>query len=88
MDPSLEGDLSKEQDLLGALTAIEKMGAKSTPLSTVGTAKTVLGLRNPTIMGGAGIALDRTGNALQGLSPEVVRAALLDLMRSHSPEQP
>lgn len=83
INPKLAEDLAKEQDLLGALSAVEKMGAKATPLSTVGTAKTILGLRNPTIMGTAGIGLDRAGQALQGISPEVVRAALLDLMRSH-----
>lgn len=87
MEPSIGPDLAKEQDLLGALSAVQKMGAKSTPLSTIGTAKTLLGLRNPTIMGSSAIALDRTGQALQGLSPELVRAALLDLMRSHQPEQ-
>lgn len=83
MQPSLADDLAKEQDLIGALTAREKLDAKSMPLSTVGTLKSLLLLRNPTVMGGAGITLDRTGRAAQTLDPMAVRAALGQLMASH-----
>lgn len=65
LHPPLEADLSKEQDLIGALTAQENAAAKATPLSTIGTLKTVAGLRNPTLMGGAAIAADRAGQALK-----------------------
>lgn len=75
LNPELEADLAKEQDLIGAKAAQQMAEAKSTPLSTVGTAKTILGLRNPSIMGGAAIGLDRVGRALS--NPWATRAALL-----------
>lgn len=83
LNPALEGDLAKEQDLLGALTAQKYLEAKSVPLSTVGTIKTLVGLRNPGVMGGVAIGLDRAGGAAQAVDPAAVRAALLQLMASH-----
>lgn len=80
-NPALEGDLAKEQDLMGGVTAQANAEAKATPLSTVGLMKTVAGLRNPTVMGGAGIAADRIGQALQSpYTSTAIRTALLALM--------
>lgn len=75
LHPPLAADLAKEQDLIGGLTAQKFAESKSTPLSTVGTAKTIMGLRNPTTMGGAAIGLDRTGRFFS--DPRTLRAALL-----------
>lgn len=83
LDPKIEGLLSKEQDLLGALTAQMERDAKSTPPTTVGMAKALMGLRNPTVMGSAAVAADRGGQALERLDPIALRAALARLMASH-----
>ena len=82
-NPALEADLAKEQDLLGALTAQKFLESKSMPLSTVGTLKTLVGLRNPTVMGTAAIATDRLGRGMQVLAPAVRAALLARLMASH-----
>jgi hypothetical protein len=79
--PEMEADWAKERDLLGALEAQTNAEAKATPLSTVGTLKTMAGLRNPTIMGGAAIGADRTGRALQSpFSAAAVRAVILAML--------
>lgn len=87
LNPALEGDLAKERDLLGALEAQVNAESKAMPLSTVGTARTLLGLRNPTLMGRFAIGLDRAGRALSSpITPASVRAAILALMEGS--EQP
>jgi hypothetical protein len=89
LDPSLEALLSKEQDLMGALTAQKLRDAMSAPPTTVGAAKALLGLRNPTLMGNAAIAADRTGQILQrAATPTQIAAALRALMASHEIEPP
>jgi hypothetical protein len=65
LNPKIEADLAKERDLIGAIEAQTNAEAKATPLSTVGTAKTLLGLRNPTVMGGAAIGADRIGTVMK-----------------------
>ena len=81
LNPALEGDLAKERDLIGALTAQQNAEAKAMPLSTVGSARTLMGLRNPTMMGGAAIGADRLGRGLQSpLTPAALRAAILALV--------
>lgn len=79
MNPALADDLAKEQDLIGADTAVQKMNAKSTPLSTGGMIKTGLLLRNPTVMGGAAIGMNELGRGMQSL-PDLIQAALLAQM--------
>ena len=84
LNPALEGDLAKERDLIGALTAQQNAEAKAMPLSTVGSVKTLMGLRNPTMMGGAAIGADRLGRSLQSpLTPAALRAAILALVTQH-----
>lgn len=84
LNPAIEGDLAKERDLMGALEAQEKGAAKATPLSTVGTLKSMTFLRNPTAMGGAAIGLDRMGQMFR--NPNWLRAALLGQLNGS--EQP
>lgn len=83
----LEALLAKEQDLLGALAAQAEREAKGAPPTTLGAAKSLTGVRNPTVMGGAAIATDRAGQALQAIDPMAVKAALLRLMVSHEQER-
>lgn len=84
LHPPLEADLSKEQDLIGALTAQENAATKATPLSTVGTLKSLAGLRNPTAMGAAAIATDRAGRVLQSpYTTAALRAAILALLNGN-----
>jgi hypothetical protein len=80
-DPSLEGLLAKEQDLIGGVQAAKLRSAKSIPLETMGTVGALgraVGLRNPTVMGGGSILMDRLGKAGQ-LSPAMMRAVQLAL---------
>lgn len=82
--PSLEGDLAREQDLLGALIALESR-AKPGPAFNM-TSAVRRTLMNPTLMGGAAIGLDVAGNAAQRITPAMVRAAWARLMASHQSE--
>ncbi len=88
LSPELEALLSKEQDLLGALESQKFRDATSTMPTSLNAAKVVLGLKNPTLMGGAAIAADRTGwQVLQGIAtPAKVAATLRALMASHDIE--
>lgn len=79
--PELEENLMRERNLLGALEAQANAEAKATPLSTVGTLKTMAGLRNPTVMGGAAIGADKLGAIMRSPgTPAAYRAAVLALL--------
>lgn len=78
LHPPLEADLTKEQDLMGALVAQKNADAKHAPPTLIGLTKSALQLQNPTVMGGAAIGLDRTGRALQSpMTPAALRLAIL-----------
>lgn len=76
--PSLENDLSKEQDLLGALTALQTRSKNGMPNTVIGAAKHLA--FQPGVMGTAAIGMNRTGRALQRLSPAQIRAAFNALL--------
>lgn len=76
LQPSLEADLSREQDLIGAKTAMGYTDNRGTPLLAGGIVRHAL-LR-PTILGGGAIALDRLGRLMA--NPASARAALLALL--------
>lgn len=77
LDPALEGELSREQDLMGALGAQQKAEVAPMPLSYLGAAQTITGLRNPTAMGITAISLDRLGKLLQHpMTPAAIRLAI------------
>lgn len=76
--PTLENDLAQEQDLIGADVARAKLDSKSVPLSTVGTVKSALMLRNPTVMGNVAITADQLGGLLR--NPWASRALIMSAL--------
>lgn len=87
INPKLEGDLSKEQDLIGALEAIQKANAKGGSSTSIGTLKSLLLLNNPTAMGLGALGADRAGRALQSpLSPAAIRSMLIAMLSAQPNE--
>lgn len=82
MDPSLEGLLSKEQDLMGADQALAYTNARSTPTTMTGIMRHAV--MHPAPMGSAAISLDRIGGALS--NPALLKAALLAKLLGQSEE--
>lgn len=73
LDPQLGPDLAREQDLIGADTALGYTNNRGTPLLSGGIARHFL-LR-PKPVGASAIAFDRIGRALS--NPTAIRAAVL-----------
>ena len=85
--PSLEGDLSKEQDLLGALTALQTRSKNGMPNTLIGATKHIV--LQPSAMGAAAVGMDKAGKGLQRLSAAQIRAAFNALLAaSQDPQQP
>lgn len=79
MEPRLEGELAKEQDLIGALDAVTRTDAKGTPLVANGLVRKMILRQEP--MGAAAIGLDRMGRAASSpWTTQALRAALLAQM--------
>jgi hypothetical protein len=76
LDPSLEADFSRQQDLLGAKNALGFTEARGTPLTVGGIARHTLML--PVPLGGAAIGMDRIGQVLR--NPALLRAAMLSAL--------
>lgn len=85
--PSIGDELSREQDLIGAVQANAMAEAKGMPLTIPG-AIAQFTLHSPKVMGGAAIAADRVGQFAQ--NPAMIRAILMELMngRSGQPGEP
>lgn len=73
MNPNLANDLSKEQDLIGADTALKLTEARSSPMTWAGIARHALTM--PRVMGTGAITADRIGDVLA--HPALLRAVLL-----------
>lgn len=71
--PSLEGDLAKEQDLLGALAALQTRAKNGMPNTLIGAAKHLA--FQPSVMGATAVGMDKAANTMQRLSAARVRAA-------------
>jgi hypothetical protein len=78
--PELEGLLTKEQNLLGALEAQSNRDVASAPASVVNATKALLGLKNPTVMASGAILTDRLGKAVQGAAGMSLPANLIRLL--------
>ena len=85
LNPALEADLAKEQDLLGALVAAENNAAKGMPNTLIGAAKSVA--FGPRTTGYAAKVMDRTGHSLQVMSPAAWRAAIAQLIASQQAQR-
>lgn len=84
--PSLEGDLAKEQDLLGALTALQTRAKNGMPNTVIGAAKHLV--LQPSMMGTAAIGMDAAGKGMQRMTAAQIRAAFNALMAaSNEPDQ-
>jgi hypothetical protein len=78
--PELEGALSKEQDLLGALIAEQNTEARGTPSTVAGLLRHVA--MGPRVMGASAIGLDRLGNIDMA---QLARLALLAGLKDEEP---
>ena len=74
LNPALAEDLAREQDLIGALAAVQNRADSGMPNSLLGALKNVV-LR-PTPLGLGAMGVDRAGRALQAVDPAVIRALL------------
>jgi hypothetical protein len=78
LNPAIEVDLKKEQDLLGALEAQKNAEARPSPGLLTGKVAALMGLRNPTMMGAGAITADRLAKMMADpKTPAAVRAAIL-----------
>jgi hypothetical protein len=71
--PSLEQDFAKEQDLLGAIAALQTRAKNGMPNTLIGAAKHLM--FQPSVMGATAVGMDKAANTMQRLSAARVRAA-------------